>query len=490
MKKMCKTLAAIALVLVATVSANAQKDTFKVCYDKIDVKVVDLAPNADFKALNTCYQISVAPDAVEPCASLVITPVIKKGDQKKVLEIIVVNGYGKIGSQRWLEMQCYKACDPNQVRFFTLREGDILTVNTCKAVNFDEWMYEGAEFEITTQKMVYKPYNCLKDFPGAEKVCDVPYIKAPYYVFPIFQKLPFDAEFSAKRVVNTVLYYPVNGTAKVESYLENAAALKLLGSLNDDDLFIVSNINIKGWASPESSVPYNQNLSENRAKTMKKIIADKYNFADEVFSTVGMGEYWNYVTEFIDSSNDATIAANRSELQNALMNSDLDAREAAIKKVAGGKAYKIIFDNVYPRSRFAECVVSYEMKEFSYEAARIIFDNDPESLSADDYVAMINIQQEPEVVSKAVELYPNDDRFNLIAAEKAYFAGNYNTCLKRYEAAKKDSQVLNNMGCCYLNLGNTDMAKKYFMDAENNRAAEHNLWEVRKAVLNKKYFNK
>ena len=485
---MCKMLAAITLVFLATVSANAQSNTFKLS-NGVEVTVTDLAPDQDFTTINAQYTIKVPANAVEPCSSLILTPVIKDGDNKKLAEVIVVNGTGKLGSIKWLEGQIFSVCDPNYVRFFTLKEGETLVINSSNAFPLEGWIEDGATFYVTSQKVTYNP-NCIKAYPGEEKVCAVPYLVNPYKITPIFTATPADAQFQTERAVRTKLFYPVNGTKQVDDYLDNPDALRLLSTLDKDNYQVLS-INIQGWASPESSVAYNKNLSVNRAKTMKNIIAKKYSFDDKVYTTEGNGEYWQEAIDFINSTSDPVVVASRSAIQDAVAsNSDLDKREAAIKKIDGGKPYKVIFDNSYPRSRFAECVVTYNVKIFDVDDAMVIFESDPESLSADDYVALLNMERDAQVVAKGLELYPNDPRINAIAGDMAVAQKDYKAAVNYYKKSGNSPEVFNNLGCCSLLAGDTDAAKEYFKKAEQLPESEYNAVLIRKAALNKRYFNK
>ena len=65
MKKLSTLFAAVALVLVATFSASAADNSYKVGNDKVTVTITDLAPNAEGTALIACYDIDVAADAVD-----------------------------------------------------------------------------------------------------------------------------------------------------------------------------------------------------------------------------------------------------------------------------------------------------------------------------------------------------------------------------------------------------------------------------------------
>jgi Outer membrane protein and related peptidoglycan-associated (lipo)proteins len=489
MKKMRKLLALMSLVLIATFAANAaQNEPVKLCNDKITVEINDMAPNADGTLLKTCYDITVAPNAVEGCTSLILTPVVRGDKAKKVVEVIVINAPGENGMTDFVKKEVYKVCDPNAVRVFTMKQDETLVIPTTSAVPYEEWM-DGAKFTLTTQKATKNP-SCIKALCGTEDVCDVPYLKAPLVVDPLFVAGPMNIDLTndAVRAIKTRLYYPVNVTKSVDSYLENADALALLNTL-DQPNFDVTNILIEGWASPEATVAYNKNLSVKRANTLKDIISKKYNFPKEVYNVAGNGEYWDSVIDYVATTENPTVAAAREAIQNAIeSNSDLDKREAAIKKIDAGMPYKEIFNECYPRSRFADCEVSYKMKQYNKADVEKIFKADPSQITADEYVAYLNDEMNPEFLAKAVELYPNDERINAIAAEQARKAGNIDEAIEYYKKAGDSAEAMNNLGCCYLLAGDADNAKVCLDKAKDLNVAESNANELRKVVLNNKYF--
>ena len=490
MKKLSTLFATVALMLVASFSASAVENSYKVGNGKITVTISDLAPNADGTALIACYDIDVAADAIDECSSLVITPLVRdNNNNKKLIEMVVVNGQSRKVNTEWLQRICYGVCDPNSVRFLTMKEGESLHVKTCTQVPYDMWMDDGAAFYITTQKATYKP-NCIHNYPGEEYICDIPYLSEPLVIDPVLAPIAMEANLEGSRVLRTKLYYPVNVTRKVDNYLENAEALALLNTL-DKGSFEVNAVTIEGWASPEATVAYNRNLSINRAKTVKSIISDKYNFPQDVYTVKGNGEYWDSVIDYVDNSSEPVIAENRTALQEAIAaNGDLDKREAAIRKIAGGRPYKAIFDAVYPRSRFAEAVVTFQNRGYNKADAMTLYKADPSNISADEYVLLIQDGASQDVVDSAVKLYPNDTRVAAVAAAKAYEDGNIDRAIELYKKAGNSEDVMNNLACCYLKKGDYDNAKACLEKAENLKMAETNANELRKVFLNKKFFNK
>lgn len=489
MKKMRKLLAMMSFVLIATFAANAaQNEPVKLCNDKITVEINDMAPNADGTLLNTCYDITIAPNAIENCTALILTPAVRGDEAKKVVEVIVVNAPGQIGLTNFVKKEVYKVCDPNSIRVFTMKEDEALTITTESALPFEAWM-DGSKFTVTTQKATRNP-NCIKALCGTEDVCDVPYLKAPLVIDPLFVADPITITLNndISRVIKTRLYYPVNISKSVETYLENADALSLLNTL-DQPNYDVTRILIEGWASPEASVAYNKALSVKRANTLKNIISKKYNFPKDVYNVAGNGEYWDFVINFVATTEDATVAASREALQAAIQNNDnLDKREAAMKKIDGGKPYKVIFNECYPRSRFADCEVSYKMKEYNKANIEEIFKADPSQITADEYLTYLSEDMNAAMLAKAVELYPDDERLNAMAGDQARRAGKIAEAIEFYKKAGNNVEAMNNLGCCYLLAGDAENAKVCLDKADKLSVAESNANELRKVVLNNKYF--
>ena len=490
MKKLSTLFAAVALMLVATFTASAVDNTYKVGNGFVTVTVSELAPSADGKTLVTCYNMDVAPEVFNDCASVILTPLIRDVDgHKNLIEVVVVSPEGAKINTEWLESQCYNVCDPNRVRFVTARKGETAHVKTCTNIPYDSWMDDGAAFYVTTQQVTFKP-NCIKNYPGEEYICDIPYLARPLVVDPVMAPIPVEAKLEGTRVLRTKLFYPVNVTKKVDNYLENAEALELLNTL-DRGNFEVTNVAIEGWASPEATVAYNNRLSENRAKTVKNIIADKYNFPQDVYSVSGNGEYWDSIIDYVDNSEEPVIASNRDALKDAIAsNGDLDKREAAIKKIDGGKPYKNIFDAVYPRSRFAEAVVTFRNKGYNQDDCMKLYKADPKNLSADEYVLLIQDGAPQDVVDNAVKLYPNDPRVAAVAAAKAYEAGNIDKAIELYKKAGNTEDVYNNLAACYLAKGDAENAKACLEKVTDPQLSETNANELRKVVLNNKFFGK
>ena len=173
--------------------------------------------------------------------------------------------------------------------------------------------------------------------------------------------------------VSARIHYPVNVSESITSFSQNARAMQILSTL-DKENFNVSKILIKGWASPESSVSYNQGLSQRRANDVKNIIARQYNFPESIYEVQGMGESWDEVIDYIRTTTNSTVADVRDQLLDIISKySNLDAREAAIKAVKGGVPYRTILNEAYPDARYADCEVIFTYTSITDDDARVLF---------------------------------------------------------------------------------------------------------------------
>ena len=144
---------------------------------------------------------------------------------------------------------------------------------------------------------------------------------------------------------------------------------------------------------------------------------------------------------------------------------------------------------MYPRSRFAEAIVTFQNKGYNREDLLTLYKADPASLSADEYVLLIQDNAPKAVAEKAVELYPDDARIMAVAAAQEYKDGNIDKAIEYYKKAGNTEEVYNNLACCYLAKGDADNARACLEKVNNKKLAETNANELRKVVLNNKYFS-
>lgn len=495
MKKISKMML-VAVAILATFSLNAKNGEFKVCDGKVVVNVEHVAETLDSKILTADYSFVVAPDVVADCESMIITTAVVNGGNKDILNVTVINGKNVNGFDKWLQFRIGEVTDVKNVDLYNVM-GTENVVTEAKRISTPRqaWM-DGADFVVTTQRVTYYPHRCIQSLGGSETVCKVPYLKHQLFVAPYYIKL---VEKNSSKVASPVenhptlatrLYFPVNSSAKVTDLFDNAATLEMLETLQNSEYLDVESIAIEGWASPESSVAYNQPLSERRANTVKKILTDKYDFEEAIYTTKGNGEYWDAVINFVKTTDDETVAASRDEIVKAIESNDnLDKRESAIKAIKGGKPYRVIFNTVYPESRFSDCYVTFVAKDiYKYEDALVLKSADAIHLPGEAYKVILLETKDLELAEDVAELYPDNALVQALAGELYYEAGQYEKAIEHFKKAGDVAEVNNDIACCYFQLGDYKNAYNYFEKAKSLDCYDYNVNQTRRLELNKTYY--
>ncbi|MBO6069409.1 MAG: hypothetical protein J6P50_09445 [Bacteroidales bacterium] len=454
----------IASLMFIGVAANAQTRIYS------NVGTIDVT-KAEYNGdqVDLAYTITIDPDVqniigLKGKKGIVLTTALAEGDFKQVIECLVISPAKGNARSAWLEDRVEDVT--NNVRYFNAKADEPLVIKSNYTLKAKDWTSPDTRLTITTQEL--KKAECLVRLNGPKQVAK---LKATDIVPQWANLNPGDG--TAEKHLSTKLYYPVNVTKEVDDYLENAQALQILKTL-DSPNFDVTAIKINGWASPEATVPYNQKLSEGRAATMKEIISNRYSFPEAVYTVSGNGEYWDLVEAYVAASDDPALKkwAERKF-------SNLDSREAALKQLS---AYKDIFNTVYPRSRFADCDVTYKLVNFDAAAVRSIYNTYPEQLSEAEYVALgsLNDNVDKAVVEKGLTYYPDSEALNNLAAKAAVAEGNYREAINYLQKAGNSREVLNNLGVCQMLLGQKEAATQSFQRAFGLPQATQNLRELRK----------
>ncbi len=453
----------IASLMFIGVAANAQTKIYS-NVGTIDVTKAEL--NGD--QIDVAYTVTIDPDiqniiGLRGNKAVVLTTALAEGEYKQLIECLVISPANGNARTPWLEARCDDVT--NNVRWFNAKADEPLVIKSNYTLKAKDWTSPRTVMTITTQE--YKSEECLVRLAGPKNIAKLD-VKD---LVPAWADVAASGDGPVKRLA-TKLYYPVNVTKEVDDYLENSQALSLLRTL-DSPNFEVTDITINGWASPEATVAYNQKLSERRAATMKEIISSRYSFPESVYNVAGKGEYWEGVEEYVAASNDAALKkwAEKSF-------SNLDAREAALKQLS---AYKDIFNTVYPRSRFADCNVSYKLVNYDEAAVRSIYNQFPEQVQESEYVALAtaNDKIDKAVIEKGLKYYPESAALNNLAAKAAVADGQYRQAISYLQKAGDSKEVFNNLGACYMLLGDRNAAASNLQRAYGLPEAAQNMQMLR-----------
>ena len=249
--------------------------------------------------------------------------------------------------------------------------------------------------------------------------------------------------------------------------------------------YVIRDIDINAWASPEGEETFNQGLSERRAQTGKKQVLDMFkkmakeknviinipNPDDSLhFNSYANGEDWNGFMQAVEASNipDKRIIMNVVNSQ-----SDVTKREQEIRNMA--VVYKEIEEEILPPLRRVEIKVNcFEPKKTDEEIANLAT-SDPAKLSNAEilYAATLteDLNTKERVYQNATTQFPNDWKgFNNLAVIRMWNdkLGEAASSINKAEQIEPNNgMILNNKGALESKKGNYKDAAVIYGKAKN-----------------------
>lgn len=249
--------------------------------------------------------------------------------------------------------------------------------------------------------------------------------------------------------------------------------------------YVIRDIDINAWASPEGEETFNQGLSERRAQTGKKQVLDMFkkmakeknviinipNPDDSLhFNSYANGEDWNGFMQAVEASNipDKRIIMNVVNSQ-----SDVTKREQEIRNMA--VVYREIEEEILPPLRRVEIKVNcFEPKKTDEEIANLAT-SDPAKLSNAEilYAATLteDLNTKERVYQNATTQFPNDWKgFNNLAVIRMWNdkLGEAASSINKAEQIEPNNgMILNNKGALESKKGNYKDAAVIYGKAKN-----------------------
>jgi tetratricopeptide (TPR) repeat protein len=292
---------------------------------------------------------------------------------------------------------------------------------------------------------------------------------------------------------NAYLDFPRGKNDILPNFGNNATELakidKMIQTIATNKDITVQGVQMVGYASPESSVKFNTELSRARSESMMRYFMNNSTIQASLFETRTGGEDWEGLRRLLEDY----PLSNKSEIFR-LMNtiSDLDVREKAISKVGDGRPYKIMYEELYPKLRRVVCEINYTVKDFSLEEAKENLSIAPQLLSLNEMYIVANTYEpgSPEflkVFEVAREEFPDDPVANLNGAAAALAKNNLREAERYLKLADPSTpEYANNMGVFLMLKGNYREAEKYLKRAEQEGIADAsiNSRELKKKLAN------
>ena len=275
------------------------------------------------------------------------------------------------------------------------------------------------------------------------------------------------------------LDFPVNKITIYPDYRNNprelAAIRATIESVKDDPYATITEVWIKGFASPEGTYANNTYLAENRAKALRDYVKSLYRFEHATFSVDFEPEDWEGLEKRLEEMN----LPDKAELLAIIRNPeprDMDKKELKLKTLNGGTSYKILLRDIYPALRHSDYVVKYHIRNFTAEEAKSLIYTDPKKLSLNEMFMVAQLfeagsEKYNEVFEIAVRMFPDDPVSNLNAANTAIRTGQLDRAESYLAKAVEGDEKQLALASVRMLRGDLDGAEAILKRLENSPAA-------------------
>ena len=190
---------------------------------------------------------------------------------------------------------------------------------------------------------------------------------------PKFNYIVPEQEFEKNRseIGKAYLDFPQGSSVINPSFRRNPEELnkinQMIISLMSDPDVRVTTIEMRGYASPESTASYNLDLSSRRATAMREYFVSKNIIAPgSILIGIG-GEDWEGLKSLLISY----PVAYKEEILNIINTvQDLDQREQRIRNLGNGEPYRQIFRDLYPQLRRVDCRINFTARNFTVDEGK------------------------------------------------------------------------------------------------------------------------
>ena len=355
-------------------------------------------------------------------------------------------------------------------------------------VAYKEWM-NGASLDLREDV-----YGCCGILLKTKMHRDVfQKVEEQYNLQPRFRYIVPERELEKKRyeIGKAYLDFPQGQSVIDPSFRNNRQELDKINHMivrvaSDPDASVQS-IEMRGYASPESSESYNLGLSSRRAQAMRDYFAHVTTRIPVNLYQVGSGgEDWEGLKSLLMDY----PVSHRNEILNIINNvRDFDTREQMIKNVGGGDPYRLISRDLYPKLRRVDCQINYIVRDFSIDEGKERIYKKPKLLSHNEMYQVARTYPEGsdnfnQTFITAQKHFPQNDVANLNAAAVALSENDVSLAEDYLSQVKNTNSpdYANCMGVLYMLKGDYNVAEMYLKQAqvEGIIEATHNLHELQK----------
>ncbi len=444
-----------ACLLAAPLASQAQSTEPKLADET--VKVQNVKVESTDKTMVVDLDLNMDSLKLASNMRLVFTPIITNKTEQRTMPQIVVNGrkqyisYQRGGYKKFAD-------DAVVVR----RKNDTeQTLHYSAVLPYEDWM--------KNSNVIVAEDLCgcgdIKD----QNTVELKRLRTPFmpYMRPAAEALKVRHEQG-----RAFIDFPVDKITLYPDYRNNPSELqKIINTINlvkNDKNTTITNIEIHGYASPESPYEHNAYLAENRAKTLKDYVRKLVHIEDKVFSVTSTPEDWEGLRAYVVNSN----LQNRDAILKLIDDTtlDLDDKEWKIKRTYPDD-YRFMLDLWYPALRHSDYVVSYSVRPFSVKEAKEIMKTKPQQLSLEE-MFMVAQTYEPgsqefnEVMETAVRMYPDNPTANINAACTRMAQGDLDGAKRYLSKAGNLPEAIHARGVMAMLEGNNEEARRLLKQAK------------------------
>lgn len=411
-----KNILLITTLLIASFSAfAAEKDPLKV-YD------LDVTINEEHSAIDLTIDLYLKDFKIKSNGEVIFTPILisNEGTDSVCLKPITI-----CGRNRWYNYLRQDKLDLAGNDIY--RAGAREMVSIKKTLPFESWMsHSRLEMRQEAASCCNRPEQIRANTPSGNVLLatidsrrrDLDY---DFVFAPPVEDAPVKKNVKGSAFVTFV----VNRTELNPDYMDNPKEIqKILNSINivkaDSDA-VITQVHIRGYASPEGPYDNNVRLAKGRTETLANYVNNLYKFEPGIMTTSYDPEDWGGLRAYVKDSLNFNLT-NRPGLLKVIDGPlGLDAKDAALKSQFP-EDYKVILKEIYPWLRHSDYDVEYVIKVYTDLGNLMrLYNEDPTKLRAFDFY--IIAQQYPsgspqylDVMKKAIQVYPDEPMINLNVA--------------------------------------------------------------------------
>lgn len=406
----------LALMSIACLSAYAgNKEPLKVYDLKVNV-------NGEESSVDIDIELYLKEFRIKSNSEVVFTPVLVSDDGLDSLQMSPVMICGR---NRWYHyLRDGQVGKPGNDIY---RSGSEEMVSIKKRIPFEKWMgHSKLEMRQVTASCCGSPRQIFADTPSGNVLLATINTGKPELDYDFVFAPPVEDSPVKKTVQGSAFVtFVVNRTELNPDYMDNPKEIqKILNSINvvkaDPDA-VITEVHIRGYASPEGPYDNNVRLAKGRTETLANYVNSLYKFDQGIMTTSYDPEDWGGLRAYVKDSMNFNLT-NRPGLL-AVIDGPLgfDAKDAALKSQFPAD-YKVILKEIYPWLRHSDYKVEYVIKVYTDLGNLMrLYNDDPTKLRAVDFYTIA--QQYPvgsesylDVMRKAIEVYPDEPMINLNVA--------------------------------------------------------------------------